>query len=68
MGYELGVDLGATTVAAAVTADSRVRDGRPRRRRGDPPAVVFLEDDGTLIAGEAAARRAADTRPGPGVS
>jgi YVTN family beta-propeller protein len=60
VGYELGVDLGATTVAAAVTADSRVQMVDLGAAAATVPAVVFLEDDGSLIAGEAAARRAAE--------
>ncbi len=60
MGYELGVDLGATTVAAAVTADSRAQMVDLGAAAATVPAVVFLEDDGSLVAGEAAARRAAE--------
>ena len=59
MGYELGVDLGATTVAAAVTADSRAQMV-DLGAAVTVPAVVFLEDDGSLVAGEAAALRAAE--------
>ena len=51
MGYELGVDLGATTVAAAVTADSRVQMVDLGAAAATVPAVVFLEDDGSLICG-----------------
>ena len=60
MGYELGVDLGATTVAAAVTADSRAQMVDLGAAAATVPAVVFLDDDGSLIAGEAAARRAVE--------
>ena len=60
MGYELGVDLGGTAVAAAVATDSRVELVHLGDGAVDAPAVVFLDDDGSLIAGEAAARLAVE--------
>jgi YVTN family beta-propeller protein len=57
VGYELGVDLGGTAVAAAVATDSRVELVHLGDDEVTAPAVVFLDDDGSLIAGEAAARR-----------
>ncbi|MCD2196696.1 Hsp70 family protein [Actinomycetospora endophytica] len=59
MAHVLGVDLGGTTVAAAVAGD----DGRPEMvALGDRsiivPAVVHHRDGGSLVTGEVAARRA----------
>jgi molecular chaperone DnaK (HSP70) len=58
--HVLGVDLGGTTVAAAVAGE----DGRPEMvALGDRsiivPAVVHHRDGGSLVTGEVAARRAA---------
>jgi YVTN family beta-propeller protein len=59
VGYSLGVDLGTTFVAAAVARD----DGRIEMvSLGDRsvvmPSVVYVRDDGVLITGDTAARRA----------
>ena len=58
MGYDLGVDLGGTAVAAA----SRTGSSAAMVPLGDgstaAPAVVYRDDDGTLLAGDAAASRA----------
>ena len=58
MGYDLGVDLGGTSVAAARTTGSHVEMVGLGDRSPVVPATVFLGDDGALITGEAAARRA----------
>ncbi|HEY2222417.1 Hsp70 family protein [Actinomycetospora sp.] len=60
MTHVLGVDLGGTTVAAAIADE----DGRPEMvALGDRsiivPAVVHQRDGGSLVTGEVAARRAA---------
>ncbi|GAY10461.1 Hsp70 family protein [Pseudonocardia sp. N23] len=58
MGYNLGVDLGTTFVAAAVARDSRVEMFTLGDRTVVTPAVVFLREDGNLVTGDAANRRA----------
>jgi actin-like ATPase involved in cell morphogenesis len=57
VGYSLGVDLGTTFVAAAIS-----RGGHPEMvtlggRSVVIPSVVFLDEDGLLLCGEAAVRR-----------
>jgi YVTN family beta-propeller protein len=58
MGYSLAIDLGTSFIAAAV-ADDR---GLEMFGLGDgslvAPAAVYVRDDGGLVTGEAAARRA----------
>src|SRR4051812_42351623 len=58
MGYSLGVDLGTTFVAAAVAHAS----GAEMFTLGDgamvTPAAVYVQNDGSLVTGDAAARRA----------
>ncbi|RTL68714.1 MAG: cell surface protein [Pseudonocardiaceae bacterium] len=58
MGYNLGVDLGTTFVAAAVARDSRVEMFTLGDRTVVTPSVVFLREDGNLVTGDAANRRA----------
>jgi YVTN family beta-propeller protein len=58
VGYHLGVDLGTTFVAAALATDSRVEMFTLGDRTVVTPAVVYLREDGTLVSGDAAARRA----------
>jgi YVTN family beta-propeller protein len=58
VGYHLGVDLGTTFVAAAIANDSRVEMFTLGDRTVVTPAVVFLGDDGSLVSGDAAGRRA----------
>ncbi len=58
MGYHLGVDLGTTFVAAAIANDSRVEMFTLGDRTVVTPAVIFLGDDGGLVSGDAAGRRA----------
>ncbi len=60
MGYEIGIDVGTTTTAAAVRHD----DGSLAALAlgsvaNSVPTVVHLQQDGTLVVGEAAVRRAA---------
>ena len=60
MAYDLGIDVGTTSTAAAVVHD----DGRLEvlalgAVKDSVPTVVFLQDDATLTVGEAAARRGA---------
>jgi molecular chaperone DnaK len=59
MGYYLGVDIGTTYTAAAVWRDGRCDVASLGNRAPTIPTVLFLRDDGTVLIGEAAARRAA---------
>ena len=58
MGYHLGVDLGTTFVAAALATDNGVEMFTLGDRTVVTPAVVYLREDGALVSGDAAARRA----------
>jgi len=60
--YQLGVDLGTTKTAAAVWDAGQSRAVQLGNRSTAVPSVVFLRDDGTLLFGEAAQRRA-DNEP-----
>ncbi|HEU0172563.1 MAG TPA: Hsp70 family protein [Acidimicrobiales bacterium] len=64
MGYYLGVDIGTTYTAAAVWRDGRCDIAGLGNRAPTIPSVVFLRDDGTVLVGEAAARRAASEPAG----
>ncbi|MFI7601329.1 PQQ-binding-like beta-propeller repeat protein [Actinoplanes sp. NPDC049681] len=57
MEYGLGVDLGTTHTAAAVSVGGRVEMIRLGSRRLEIPSLVFLGDDGEVLIGEAAERR-----------
>ena len=59
VGYGLGVDLGTTFTAAAVERDGRVEMVTLGDRSAAVPSVVLLRDDGTVLTGDAADRRAA---------
>jgi YVTN family beta-propeller protein len=56
--YNLGVDLGTTFVAAAVAQPNQVEMFTLGDRSVVAPAVVYRRDDGELVAGESANRRA----------
>src|ERR1700681_2443200 len=58
VGYGLGVDLGTTFVAAAIAHPTRLEMFTLGDRSVVAPAVVYLREDGTLVTGEAADRRA----------
>lgn len=58
MTYELGVDLGTTYTAAAVRRGGSVRVVQLTGDSQSMPSVVAVRDDGELIAGQAAERRA----------
>lgn len=60
--YQLGVDLGTTKTAAAIGDSEQSRAVQLGNRSTAVPSVVFLRDDGTLLFGEAAQRRA-DNEP-----
>ncbi len=56
--YCLGVDLGTTFVAAAIAHGPRVEMFTLGDRTVVTPAAVYARDDGTVVTGEAANRRA----------
>src|SRR3954454_21163856 len=57
--YFLGVDLGTTFSAAANARDGRVEVVTLGDRSQTIPSVVYLREDGEVLVGEAAERRAA---------
>ncbi|MGH8986204.1 MAG: Hsp70 family protein, partial [Acidimicrobiia bacterium] len=57
MGYALGVDLGTTYTAAAVSRDGRVEIATLGNRSAAVPSVVLLREDETILTGDAASRR-----------
>ena len=59
MAYRLGVDLGTTFTAAAVDDGSGPTMVGLGNRALQVPSVLFLQQDGTFLFGEAAERRAA---------
>ncbi|MGO9780078.1 MAG: Hsp70 family protein [Streptosporangiaceae bacterium] len=58
MSYGLGVDLGTTFTAAAVARDGRIEMATLGDHADAVPSVVLIRDDGTVLTGEAAERRA----------
>ena len=58
MGYDLGVDLGTTFVAAALSRGGRVEMSTLGNQTVVTPSVVYLKDTDQLIFGDAAARQA----------
>ena len=62
MGYILGIDLGTTHSAAAIATDAGASIVELGSEGAAIPSVVAVRDDGDLITGEAAVRRAR-TRP-----
>lgn len=59
MGYRLGIDLGTTyTAAATVDDDGRAEIFQLGDRSAVVPTVVLLREDGEVLVGDAAARRA----------
>jgi YVTN family beta-propeller protein len=58
VGYTLGVDLGTTSVAAAVARGDRLEMVGLGDRATVMPAAVFAREDGLLVVGDAAVRRA----------
>ncbi|MFV1989893.1 MAG: Hsp70 family protein, partial [Acidimicrobiales bacterium] len=57
MGYVLGIDLGTTWTAAAVSRNGRVDIVGLGNRHAVVPSVVYLRDDEEVLIGEAAQRR-----------
>ena len=60
MGYTLGVDLGTTYAAAATSLEGTLEIAELGTRSATVPSVVFLREDGSMLTGEAAARRGSD--------
>ena len=58
MSYGLGVDLGTTFTAAAVARDGRIEMATLGDHTDAVPSVVLIRDDGTVLTGEVAERRA----------
>jgi actin-like ATPase involved in cell morphogenesis len=58
MSYFLGIDLGTTYTAAAVCRDGKPEICRLGSRTPSIPSLVLRRDDGTVLTGEAAERRA----------
>jgi molecular chaperone DnaK len=58
MAYYLGIDLGTTYTAAAAEREGVVEALTLGNRTASVPSVVFLRDDGEILVGEAATRRA----------
>jgi actin-like ATPase involved in cell morphogenesis len=60
VGYSAGIDLGTTFTAAAVSrgSDDRAEIVSLGGRSASIPSVVLLRDDGTMLVGDAAERRA----------
>jgi molecular chaperone DnaK len=57
MSYTLGIDLGTTFTAAAVSRGGRVETVGLGNHAATVPSVVFLRADGQLLVGDAAQRR-----------
>ena len=58
MGYQLGIDLGTTYTAAATCRDGRAVIAPLGARAAAVPSVLFCGQDGTVLTGDAANRRA----------
>src|SRR5437763_8782650 len=58
MTYQLGIDLGTTFTAAAVFRDGQVQIASLGNRAATIPSVLFLREDGSVLVGDAADRRA----------
>jgi molecular chaperone DnaK len=57
-GYALGIDLGTTYTAAAVARHGRAEVAALGYRATSVPTVVVLTEDGRVLVGDAAERRA----------
>ena len=60
-GYNLGVDLGTTFVAAAISRNAQPEMFTLGDRSVVSPSVVYLREDGTIVTAEAADRRASSS-------
>lgn len=59
MSYTLGIDLGTTFTAAAVYENDQPRIVDLAGRGATMPSIIYLDQDGSYLVGEAAQRRAA---------
>jgi hypothetical protein len=55
--YRLGVDLGTTYTAAAVSVEGTLEMLALGNRALQMPSVLFIKEDGEVLVGEAAERR-----------
>ncbi|MDT7594175.1 MAG: hypothetical protein QOH45_3706, partial [Pseudonocardiales bacterium] len=60
-GYSLGVDLGTTFVAAAISRNSQPEMIALGDRSVVSPSVVYLREDGAVVTADAANRRAVNS-------
>jgi molecular chaperone DnaK len=58
VGYSLGIDVGTTYSAAAISRDGAVEVCTLGTTSQSIPSIVVLRDDGEILTGEAAERRA----------
>ena len=58
MGYQLGVDLGTTSTSAAVARSGQASIVQLTTDSQVMPSVISIHDDGEVLCGEVAARRA----------
>ena len=58
VGYALGVDVGTTFTAAAIARNGQVEIVGLGNHAATIPTIVFLREDGELLVGDVAARRA----------
>ena len=58
MAYSLGIDLGTTYSAAAIAGGDRLEIFQLGERAATIPSIVLLREDGEVLTGEAAERRA----------
>ena len=56
--YALGIDLGTTYTAAALVEDGQIRVADLGNRAPVIPSVLFVNEDGSVLVGDAANRRA----------
>jgi molecular chaperone DnaK (HSP70) len=56
--YATGIDIGTTFSAAATWRDGRAATVALGDRAATVPSVLFLREDGVMLVGEAAVRRA----------
>ena len=57
--YSLGIDLGTTYTAAAIYENGRATTIDLGSRTATMPSIVFLDESGSFLVGDAAVRRAA---------
>src|SRR3982751_1044398 len=57
LAYDLGVDLGTTFVAAAISRDGRTEMCTLGNQSTVSPSIVYLNEQSTLLFGETAERR-----------